>query len=166
MKFTKFAAIVSTVALAVVGSAFAAALAGPQHEIAIAKEVAGTWKKNVEITRQLNPDRSVWDIEGLSVQWDTELGRQIPTTHASMRDRTIIASGSITLDGKSYPCVIAEQRAALSLVWWLPGKESPFGEGKVSRVNMVVARDHASDLLFLGGEDGLRGATVCFSRSR
>lgn len=153
-------------ALALVGVAYALdVVPTQQHEAAVAREMAGGWKKNVELTRQLDPDRSVWNLETLNFTADTQVSRQIPTSITALRGRTVIASGSLIMDGKSYPYVIGTGNGSTALVWWLPGKESPFGEPKVAIVNLALARNHASDLLFLGGDDGARDATVCFTRS-
>lgn len=166
MKLSTIAVALGAV-LAVVGLAFAADVTTQaSNPYAVARELEGNWKTNVEITRQLNPDRSVWQLDGFNIVWESGRERQVPTSDAAARDRTMVAGGYITMGGTQRFCALAEKQGVLSLIWWLPGKESQFGEARIGTVNFIQARDHAADLLFLGGEDGARGSTVCFSRSR
>lgn len=166
MKLSTIAAALGSI-LAIVGIAFAADVTRQApNPYAVARELEGNWKTNVEITRHLSPDRSVWQMEGFNIVWESGRERQVPSSDAAARDRTLVAGGYITIAGTQRFCVLAEKQGALSLIWWLPGKDTQFGEARIALVNFVQAREHASDLLFLGGEDGVRGSTVCFSRSR
>lgn len=161
---TLITAAVSTLALA--GFTYAVSAPAPQSMAhTVAHHMDGAWAKDSELTRRLDPDRSVWDLETLQFTFETKIPTDVPKDAEPLVGGSVLSYGTLRMNGKAHPFVLATRNDNLMLVWWSPKDNVRYGEAHTGFVSMVLARDTYKDLLFLGGEPGARAATVCFTRS-
>lgn len=132
----------------------------------VAKHLPGKWMKDAVVTQHLEPDSRIAQFDRLEFTNDPSVIRRMEAIAVRVRGLNVVLSGMMKLDGNDNPYVVAQKEGTTTLIWFHPGEDSKLGDPVSRVVNLIVAKDEMHDMLFLGDENGMRGASVCFMRAK
>jgi hypothetical protein len=129
------------------------------------KHLPGSWTMDMEITKKLDPESRMAKFTNLTFTNDPHILDKYTNASERLAGMTLILGGMMTIDGNTHPYVVAEREGCNTLIWFHPGTETKLGDPVAKCVSIVLGREWASDLLFLGNEDSARGSSVCYKRA-
>lgn len=132
---------------------------------ALVRHLAGSWTVDMDITSRLEPESRLAQFKSITVTEDPSVMKRLADQSPRLRGLDLILSGTLTIEGNASPYVVAQKDGMSTILWFQPAGEDKLGDSNARIVNLVVAKSAGNDLLFLGGEDGARNASVCFKRS-
>lgn len=136
----------------------------PVYKNPLPKHLPGNWLLDKEMTMKLAPEARLAKFGSLSFTNDVNVLEKLSNVADRLKDKNLIMSGMLTIDGNTHPYVIHEKEGCSTLIWFHDGVETKVGDPVAKCINIILAAEPTNDMLFLGDEGGLRGASVCYRR--
>jgi len=120
-----------------------------EKENVVASRIEGKWTVDEDLSIRLGLNRP-GDI-GFTVE--QKVVEKIPAKYEDfLGEKTIYLAGTMTRKDESVPFVLIEHNGNPHIVWFRERDGDPLGDAESFNVMLVVAKDEANDLLFIGGD--------------
>lgn len=115
----------------------------------VASKIEGTWGPDEALTRRVEGA----SLGAVTFKSDAEVAKMIPGKYDEfLKGRRIYLAGRMTLRKQEYPFILIEHKGNPHVVYFRQRGDDPMGDVESFNVMLVVAKDTAKDLLFIGGD--------------